>query len=220
MPSEVPTEQWTDTCHHCGNRVPLKLVTHCVGKELFEIIDGVEYREDFAYVLYQCPTCEGMSIFGDFAKFPSSETLRRLYPEGSELLPPIHRIADVDCVPSSLLKQYEDILPLRHRTPNAFAAGIRRALEFVCRDKKANGKRLSDQLQDLVSRNVLPGHFEAITNLMRRAGNEGAHFSEDPVDYFDADLLNDLFRLVVDYVYITPAKIVRLKQRLGTSSRP
>lgn len=49
---EAPAKQWIDICYHCGNRVPLKLATRCVGKELFEIMDGVEYREDFAYVLY------------------------------------------------------------------------------------------------------------------------------------------------------------------------
>lgn len=205
-------------CHHCGNRVPLVLVIHGLGKELYEESEGVQYRERFGYSLYQCPTCEGISLFGDFVDFPASKIPRRLYPEGSDLLPPSYKLSNAACVPPALLSQYEEILPLRHTAPSAFAASVRRALEFICHEKGAEGNSLFAQLQSLVSCNVLPGHFEAITDLMRKTGNRGAHLSENSVDRWDAELLNDLFRLVVEYVYITPARITRLKQRLETST--
>ena len=42
-----------------------------------------------------------------------------------------------------------------------------------------------------------------------QAGNED-------LDFWDAELLDDLFRSIVEYVYITPSKIERFKERLST----
>jgi hypothetical protein len=48
-----------------------------------------------------------------------------------------------------------------------------------------------------------------MTDLMRRVGNLGAHAGDEEVDFWDAELLDEFFRLVVDYVYITPSRIER-----------
>jgi hypothetical protein len=50
---------------------------------------------------------------------------------------------------------------------------------------------------------------------MRKVGNLGAHAGDDEVDFWDAELLDEFFRFVVEYVYITPSRILRLKQRFG-----
>jgi len=57
-------------CYHCGNRVPQKRVGYQRGQKLYEHIDGRRYSEDFDYYLYQCPTCQGINIYGDFAAYP------------------------------------------------------------------------------------------------------------------------------------------------------
>lgn len=51
---------------------------------------------------------------------------------------------------------------------------------------------------------------------MRYIGNLGAHASDHEIDTWDAELLDDFFRSVVDYVYIVPSKIERLKQRFAS----
>lgn len=204
-------------CYHCGNTTPHEKVGSHRGRQLFEQIDDRRFHEDYDYELYQCPTCRGISVFGDFAKYPLHETLsaRRIYPRGSHLVPNGHKLASVDCVPVRLSKLYEEIAPLRHIAPNAFAGQIRRALEFICRDQKAEGAKLFDQIKDLVARGTFPGYFGEMTDLMRQIGNLGAHAGTDDVSVWDAELLDDFFCSVVEYVYIAPSRIERLKQRLG-----
>ena len=205
-------------CYHCGNRVPQKRVGYQRGQELFEHIDGTRYAEDFDYSLYECPTCQGISIYGDFAAYPLADSMeqRRLYPKGSHLLPESHKVASNDCIPQRIVKTYEEIWPLRHIAPNAFAGQIRRALEFICRDQNARGKTLFDQLKDLASCGTFPGHFSEVTDLMRQIGNIGSHAGDDEVEFGDAELLDDFFRAVVEYVYVVPSRIARMKQRFST----
>jgi hypothetical protein len=99
----------------------------------------------------------------------------RIYPRGSQLLPERHKVASTKCVPERIQKIYEEIWPLRHIAPNAFAGQIRRALEFICHDQEAQGRTLFEQLKDLSNRGTFPGYFSEITELMRLIGNFGAH---------------------------------------------
>jgi Domain of unknown function (DUF4145) len=189
------------------------------GQELFEQIDGERYNERFEYHVYQCPTCSGITIFGDFTDY-SRETANhnRIYPQGNRLLPESHKIASQTCVPERIVKLYEEVWPLRHIAPNAFAVQIRRALEFVCNDQGATAGTLFGKLQVLVANKTFPGHFAEMTELMRKVGNLGAHAGDREVDFWDAELLDEFFRSVVEYVYITPSRIERLRQRLEKQS--
>lgn len=92
---------------------------------------------------------------------------------------------------------------------------VRRALEFICNEQGATGKTLYEKLKVLVTNETFPGHFEEMTDLMRKVGNLGAHAGDDEVDFWDAEILDEFFRFVVEYVYITPSRIQKLKQRLG-----
>jgi uncharacterized protein DUF4145 len=204
-------------CYHCANTVPLRRVGAYKGQQLFEHFDGQRFNEDFFYNLYQCPTCRGISVYGDFVKSPERKNFaaRLIYPRGAHLLPEPHKVASLDCVPARIVKLYEEVWPLRHVAPNAFAGQIRRALEMICHEQKAQGKNLFQQLENLVALGTFPGYFAEITDLMRHVGNLGAHGGDEDVDFWDAELLDDFFRSVVEYVYIAPSKIQRLKKRIG-----
>jgi hypothetical protein len=205
-----------ETCFHCGNQVPLGRIAVHAGQELFEHIEGRRFGEDFEYHVYQCPTCAGMTIYGDFTKYPNARdtSYKRIYPQGSRLVPERHKVASLDCVPERILKTYELSWPLRHIAPSAFAVQIRRALEFICDDQGAAGGALFEKLKVLVANKTFPGHFAEMTDLMRKVGNLGAHAGDDDVDFWDAELLDEFFRIVVEYVYITPSRLLRLRQRL------
>lgn len=208
-------EQVVVTCYQCGNRAPQELVAEHLGQEIYEHLDGERYQENFSYWIYRCLTCSGITLYGDFAEYPKHRSLeeRRIYPQGSRLLPPKHMLARQDCVPDRIVKIYEEIWPLRHIAPNAFAGQIRRALELICQDQEAKGRTLYDQLKDLTGRGTFPGSFSEVTDLIRVIGNLGAHVSERDIDFWDAELLDDFFRSVVEYVYISPSKIERMKDR-------
>jgi hypothetical protein len=46
-------------------------------------------------------------------------------------------------------------------------------------------------------------------------GNLGAHAGKKEVSIWDAELIDEFFRSAVDYVYIAPARIRRMKERLS-----
>lgn len=206
----------TEVCFHCGNKVPLARFAVHPGQELFEHIDGQRFGMDFEYNVYRCPTCSGVTIYGDFTEYPNArdEAYKRIYPEGSRLLPERHKVASHECVPDRIVRTYEQGWPLRHISPGAFAVHIRRALELICNDQGATGGTLFEKLKDLVTKQTFPGHFVEMTDLMRKIGNLGAHAGEDEVGFWDAELLDEFFRFVVEYVYITPSRIERLRGRL------
>lgn len=103
---------------------------------------------------------------------------------------------------------------IRHSAPNAFAGQIRRALEYLCQDQQASGKDLYTKLADLVSKGVLPTTLVDMTDLIRKVGNTGVHASDEEATMWDAELIDEIFRAIVEYVYIAPQKVARLRQRL------
>jgi hypothetical protein len=118
-------------------------------------------------------------------------------------------------VPKKVIDLYQKSWPLRHLSPGAFVVQVRKALEHICKDKGAVGKTLDAKLKDLAAKQTFPGHFAEMTDLMRKIGNLGAHADDDhEVDYWDAELLDEFFRSIVEYVYITPSRIERMRQRL------
>jgi hypothetical protein len=177
---------------------------------------GEEYREDYSWISYACGTCGGLNLFGDFfrSQTPKVSARQKLHPRGSQILPPPHMLSPSQTIPSKIMKLYEEVWPLRHCSPASFIGQVRRLLEFVCHDKKAIGKDLFTKLQDLVSKGVFPGYFKEITDLLRIVGNKGAHATDDDLDIWEAELIDDFFRLVIEYVYIAPAKVRRMQERV------
>jgi hypothetical protein len=205
-----------EVCFHCGNRVPLSRLTVHPGREMFDHNGGERQDEDFEYHVYQCPTCRGVSIYGDFTD-PSKtreEAYHRIYPQGNRLLPEGHLVTSLDCVPANIVKLYDKAWPLRHIDPGAFAVKIRGALELICNAQGLQGDDLAAHLKVLVAQNTLPGYFGEMTFLMRKVGNIAAHPQPQEVDYWQAEQLDEFFRLIIEYLYVLPSRMRRLKGRL------
>lgn len=206
-------------CSHCGNVARQEqLFQHSCGMLYDQIPNGEEtedLHEVFHWYAYCCTTCSALNLYGGFSmeNHPNSD-FPRLYPEGANLLPDLHKLSAGDPIPPRITRIYAEVYPLRKRSPNAFVVQIRRALEFICQDKGATGRDLFSKLQDLVTQGVFPGYLEEMTDLLRRIGNIGAHADQGDADIWDAELIDDFFRAIVDYVYVSPSKIERLKKRL------
>ena len=219
MIRKEPLETPILTCFHCGNDTPHKLLLRHTASLLYEQIESEKYYEPFLFLIYKCGTCQGLSLVGAFEhEFDMSrgdKALPRLYPVGSQLVPPSHMLRQKKPVPDKLLQIYQEAWPLRKKSPSAFVNQIRRALEFICHQKNARGETLSEKLVDLSAKEIFPSNLTAMSDLIRRVGNIGSHADESEVDIWDAELVDDFFRAVVEYVYIAPEKIERLKQRIG-----
>jgi hypothetical protein len=204
-------------CYHCGNK---GIHTRPFETEGLKVYDWWErdmvFHEKYKWIALKCGNCESLSVFGGFVNSLDENNLEsyRLYPLGSKILPESHTISPDNPLPEIIIKTYEEIWPLMQRSPNAFAGQIRRLLEFICKDKGASTGDLYHKIMHLSTSGVFPGYYANMTDLLRRVGNMGAHMGEREVDYYDAELLDSFFRSIVDYVYIMPAQINRLNQRI------
>jgi uncharacterized protein DUF4145 len=203
------------TCFHCCNETQHTEVTRRSARLLYEHIFGQRYIEDFEYYVYTCTTCGGLTLLGDFRHESPKEITDypRLYPAGPSLMPPSHMLGIKDPIPAKVLEVYEEAWLLRQKNPNAFANQIRRALEFICEDRDAQGHNLARKLQDLAARGDFPSTVAELASQIRIVGNVGSHASREDLDIWDAQLLDDLFRIVLEYVYLAPSKLERIKQR-------
>lgn len=214
---EITAEPKILECRHCGNCTPHRLAFEHYQSMLYdEIDDGEKIGAPFKWAAYICGTCGGLNLYGKFIPEDTTDVLdSKLYPKGSDLKPPIHTVSPEAPIPQRILRVYEEIWPLRHRTPAAFVGQTRRLLEFICQDQQAKGKDLFAQLKDLVTKGIFPGHFSDITELLRKVGNLGAHAGNDDVSVWDAELIDEFFRSAIEYVYIAPARVRRMKERLA-----
>lgn len=197
-------------CGHCGNKTPHRIVFRHLNRKLFDETDEKKYYEEFETTAVICGTCEGVSLLGDFKMNLHGfiQFYPRLYPNSGKL---------GNGIPDNIQKIYSEIWSIKQTAPSAFVGQIRRALEYLCKDKKAKGKNLFEQLNSLINMKILPETIAEMTDLIRKVGNIGVHATEEDIDIWDADLIDDFFRTIVEYVYIAPEKVQRLKNRMSVS---
>jgi hypothetical protein len=162
------------------------------------------------YYVTSCETCGELSLY--HVNEPSNDPL------GSADL----RWPDIgldDSVPSRIRKLYEGAPLLKQRFPDEFAVRIRRAVEALCADLGAEKGPLSRMLRQLAREDKLPGIYEDMTNIVRLLGNIGAHDDENTVTFEQAQLLDNFFRSLVEYIYVLPHRIQGFNLRVPRAAR-
>lgn len=206
-------------CLHCGNVTPHQLLLKHAASLLYEQFEEEEkYFEPFDFYVYACGTCGGVNVLGGFRHELGADSSKhpRLYPRGPFILPSSHMLHKADPVPVRILKAYQSAWSLRPTLPNAFAGQIRRALEMLCEDQGVKGKDLYSRLQKLSEKGILPTELLVdAAHLIRNLGNVGVHAGTREVDFWDAELVDELFRAIIEFVYILPSKVERMRQRLS-----
>lgn len=210
-------ETFSDTivrlCNHCGNVTSQTLVHHHSAPMLFDTIKGERIFEEFIFKSFVCSTCQGLNLMGGFlVENGKTGDFPELYPTGSSLTPAPYLVPGGELIPARLTEIYSQTWPLKKTNPIAFVTQIRRALEYICYDQGATGRSLASKLQNLIQKGVFPGHIGDVTDLLRLIGNIGAHDSQVEVTVWDAESIDDFFRLLVEYVYVIAAKIGIVRQ--------
>jgi len=88
---------------------------------------------------------------------------------------------------------------------------MRKCIETICLDKSAVGNSLPKKIEDLGERGVIPQTLSAMATIIKNLGNIGAHSEKIEIDYHDRQSIEDFFLAIVEYVYIAPAKLEKLK---------
>lgn len=196
-------------CPHCGNKTPQEfkyVITKA--EDLIDTNGEWAGAVDVYTVLTQCKTCKDSSLFGssEFSDNPENlEEATLLYPQAKKLS---------DGVPEIIRKNYLEAKRIEKISPTSFVVLVRKALEYMCNDKSAEGKTLKEKLSYLAKKGVMPITLSKMASALRLLGNIGAHASDFEIDSNEVKTIDDFFIAIVEYVYIAPEKIKKFEQSL------
>ncbi|MEU6757661.1 DUF4145 domain-containing protein [Streptomyces sp. NPDC046685] len=100
----------------------------------------------------------------------------------------------------------------------ATAIMVRRTLEGICIDQGAQGRSLMQMLQSLAQSGKIEGRLHDWSQGLRALGNEGAHFTANPISAEDAADAITFVEALMDYVYVYSSLFEKFKQRRSGGS--
>jgi hypothetical protein len=194
-------------CRHCGN----KTVFEKCGAYSYEyhLPSGYEV-EVTEFVLLKCISCS-MPTIQQHTLYAG--LLYREWPTVTDILYPSAK-TPLTNLPPIIENRYQAALKVRNIEPSACAVLIGRTLEAVCKHEKAEGKTLADKIDNLLRSNRIPKPLAEMAGQIRQIRNLGAHEAEDEVTEEDVPIILDFLEVILEYLYVAPAKIEALRTRL------
>lgn len=200
-------------CPHCGNKTPHSVVfTHSYIGGWYGA-DGKETSNPPTsyYTGYACSTCNDLSIYENHDYQDWDEESILAFPESASM---------DESIPQSIKEIYEEAKRIQKISPNAYAVLIRRALEALCDDREAPKGKLHVRLQKLVDNGEIPPVLAEVTTALRELGNSGAHNTEQKVTVPITWQMENLFKTVVEYVYVAPARLKSYQESIRPNGTP
>lgn len=201
-------------CGHCLNNAPMEIVA-----EFSRVTDTIEiHPNDYEnvyriYQLLQCPACfdllfQAYQWCDAYMETPEDTTIEILYPS--------KELADIPLgLPDKINKALTAAQKVKSIDANAFGVLMRRVLEMVCIDRKAKGKNLADQLQDLAEKNEIPNKLVMVAKNIKNLGNIGAHPALGDLTKDEIPMLNALSNAILEFVYTAPYLANQAEERVN-----
>lgn len=210
-------------CSHCHNKSQMQILGYGEAEELYgKPYDHVTEIKHEWYI-YFCSNCNQVSVHHnihnsdwiDFVEYEDGEY--EIFNDGNikEVLHPTSR--DFSGTPSKILGQYHAAKRLVAIEPESAIVKIRRALEAICQDQKAQGNALHQKIEYLAKHNVIPTAIAAAALKLKDMGNLTAHQDDalkSRVTEADALAVIRLCEVLLEYIYEAPYMIEDLDQRL------
>jgi predicted nucleic-acid-binding Zn-ribbon protein len=198
------------TCPHCGNETTHEILyTVETSEKAYSIIDIDDMIDfDVTFYLTKCVTCKDISLFWD----SEIDEIQGKLSEATICYPKHNYFGEE--IPNTIVQTYNEARRIKNISPTAFAVMIRRGLEFLCQEKKAKGKNLYNQLADLGKTGIIPNTLVEMGDTLRFLGNQGAHATNYKIGKTEVQAIDDFFIAMLEYVYIGPAKLNRLKETI------
>jgi hypothetical protein len=161
------------------------------------------------YSILGCPHCSQITIarsyWNEDMESEGELTYHILYPS-EEKIP--HGLTD------KIKRGYDAAAKVKTIDANAYAVLIRRLLEMVCEDRKAEGGDLYKKLADLARKNEIPSKLVDVAQGLRGLGNVGAHAELGDVTEKEVPILGSLINAILEYIYSAPYLAQLAKERL------
>lgn len=189
-------------CKHCGNISKMQILGTVDDTSYGEYDNGPGgYLSGTKYDVLKCPApkCEKVTIasysyheaYEEDGNFP----YKFIYPEISSY--PIG-------LPDKILIALRAAEKVKSIEANAYAILVRRLLELVCIDRKAQGATLAAMLIDLASKNEIPEKLVKVASWLKDFGNIGAHAAIGEITEKEIPIVTSLCNAILEYVYSAP----------------
>ncbi len=199
-------------CDHCGNRA-----TFIIRAEYTDFVDVADYpyteKAFITWYIMQCQTCS-RPTFTESSKIVNGDLTKIIAGPSATILYPIERTPLTD-LPEIIEQKYTEALKVRNISPSSCAVLVRKTLEAICRHENAQGRVLADKLKNLANSGRIPQTLADVALHLKQLGNLGAHFNEDEVTQDDVTIILDFVELLLEYLYVAPAKIEAVQKRLS-----
>jgi hypothetical protein len=183
---------------------------------------GISWDIGYCYQVTKCPACSQVSFrkarWHSGSMDPSEIEYDVLFPASDATLTPRG-------LPETVLRAYESALKVRAIDANAYGVLLGRVVEFVCKDRQANGETLEKRLADLAEKNEIPERLVEVAKGLRQLRNVGAHADLGELTDAEVPVLDNLTRAILEYVYTAPVLVAdaerclkRLKDRKRNGS--
>jgi len=197
-------------CPHCGNETPQKLIyKHELYVDLYNSRGNLERGVWVGtYYVAICKTCDEILLYYRSDPHMHVNDYNRAYlvwPDSGDL---------PESIPTRIRDCYKKAYRIKNISPNAFAGQIRKALELICNDKDIKSGRLADRLNELNLKEKLPSFLFEMTDILRLLGNVGVHAGEQEVTDYQVTLINDFFKVIIEYIYVAPSKLQEFNDNL------
>ena len=187
-------------------------------KQNYDEKQNLVWKAGECYQLLQCQNCEKPELrnyyYHEFTEEQPYD-YTTLYPES--IIPPRG-------LPKKVREEYERAVKARHGDSNGYGVLLGRVLESVCQDKKAKGKMIGEQLKDLADRNELPAEIITFAEKLNRLRVFGAHFNVGKLTAKDIPIMENLIKVILEYVYSAPFIIKQAERAIkkvdGKKAKP
>lgn len=208
-------------CQHCNNET-LMQIKDSYKKESGSLLDD-DYFYDMAIVLF-CPICKNYNFInaywdstygktsGDEYKLYDGDLVNEtyLYPT-----PPNLMMKKSDFIPHDVISNFIKAVNLKKHDEESCLIKLRKTLEMLCIDQKAEGSNLYEKISYLSEKNILPATLNSASTLTRKLGNIGAHEANLEINSTELKSVIDLVEYIIEYIYILPREIESLGKKFN-----
>ncbi len=194
-------------CAYCGNNtVHAMTYREDFSEVIDETMEGDPIWDDCWLAILKCTTCGKPSVYRDEWDDKNKKwTTGLVYPT---------QISAPKEVPVKIREAFDEAISVIQRSPSLCAVGIRKCLEGICENEKAEGHTLEQKINYLGTSGILPKTLFDMMNTSRIFGNIGAHFRNSNVTLDDLQTLIEFINAIFVYIYVAPARLESVKNTL------
>jgi hypothetical protein len=188
-------------CPRCGKTAAHELIHR------EDYTDGNDDSQEGRWLaILNCSKCGRPSIYRD--EWNAEQEKWR-----AVLVYPLPRRAPGE-VPAKIRKSFDDALGMLNQSLPLTAVGLRKTLEGICNDKKAQGETLNQRFAYLGENGFIPQPLAELMESSPTIGKIGAHFGNMEISQEEVDALIEYTLAVFECLYIVQARIEAVQESL------